>query len=92
MNENESIKHTGRIVAGAYYDFQAIRLSTKNRVRDIIRKKAEDIPFDAVEEKKEKKTYDKAYADKHLMATLKKIKKKFKKIFLKVFIIKKLLI
>jgi hypothetical protein len=76
MSENNILKFTGRVVAGAYYDFQEVRLSTMNRVRDIIRKTNEDIPFDAVEDKKETKTYDKAYSDKHLLLTLNKIKPK----------------
>jgi len=60
------ISHAGRIIAGAYYDFQAIRTASMNRVRDLIRKKAEGIPFDEVEEEKEEKTFDKRYADAQL--------------------------
>ena len=42
-----------RIVSGSYQDMQMIRIATKNRIRDIIRKKIEGIPFNAVEEKKD---------------------------------------
>lgn len=70
------IKHTGRIVAGAYYDFQDIRKGTMNRVRDIIRKKAEGIPFDAVEDKKEENNYDSNYTDDKLLARLEEIRDK----------------
>jgi len=56
----------GRIVSGAYYDMQEVRISTKNRIRDIIRKKAEGIAFDAVEEKKEDRDFKKKYTDKQL--------------------------
>ncbi len=59
-------KMLGRIVAGAYYDMQEVRISTKNRIRDIIRKKVEGIDFDAVEEKKEDRDFKKKYTDKQL--------------------------
>lgn len=55
-NEKDDIsilKSVGRIVAGAYYDMQEVRISNKNRLRDVIRKKHEGIPFDAVEETRE---------------------------------------
>ena len=55
-----------RIVAGAYDDAQDIRKSMANRVRDLIRKKNEDIPFDEKEEKKEEKSFDKKYKDDNL--------------------------
>ncbi len=74
----ETLKFTGRIIAGAYYDFQKIRIETLNRIRDIIRKKAEGIPFDQVEEKKEKKTYDAKYNDKNLLEALEKLKEEGK--------------
>ena len=74
MNE-ESIHFVGRIVAGAYYDMQQIRISTSNRIRDVIRKKIEGIKFDQVEGKKEK-SYLKKYEDKHLTFYLKLLEKK----------------
>lgn len=67
-----TVKYAGRIIAGAYYDYQEVRISSMNRIRDIIRKISEGIEFDAVEVKKEKK-YDKKYQDKNLMMTLDKM-------------------
>lgn len=43
----------GRIISGAYYDMQNIRISVMGRIRDIIRKKMEGIDFNQPEEKKE---------------------------------------
>lgn len=69
MEQNETTKFVGRIVAGAYYDMQQVRIATKHRIRDVIRKKIEGIPFDAVEEKKEmeQKSLGKEYTDKKLI-------------------------
>ena len=69
----ESIDVLGRIVTNAYYDFQQVRISSMNRVRDIIRKRAEGIEFNEVEEKKQKKSYAKKYTDKELLAKLNKL-------------------
>lgn len=63
----------GRIVAGAYEDSQGIRIATKNRIRDIIRKNIEGIDFNKVEEKKEKKTYGKKYTDQKLFELFQKL-------------------
>jgi len=71
--EDRVLKELGRIVAGAYYDHQSVRISSMNRMRDVIRKKNEGIPFDKVEEKKEKKTYSKEYQDKNLPILLKQM-------------------
>jgi hypothetical protein len=70
MNDNIVIKEAGRIVSGAYYDYQQTRLCSMNRIRDVVRKKAEGISFDQVEDKKEEKTYDKKYSDELLSETL----------------------
>jgi len=67
-------KFVGRIVAGSFYDMQEIRIATKNRIRDVIRKKVDGVPFDAVEEKKEEKTYGKKYTDKELLELWEKLK------------------
>jgi len=69
----EPIKEVGRIVSGAYYDHQEVRTGAMNRIRDVIRKKNDNIEFDAVEEKKEKKTFDKKYQDTNLDETLKEM-------------------
>jgi len=74
MEEDRMLKYVGRIISGAYYDYQEVRKSMMNRIRDIIRKKAEGIPFDAVEEKQEDKNFDKKYSDNKLLDTLALIK------------------
>ena len=76
--EDKMLRELGRIVAGAYYDHQAIRIALMNRIRDLIRKKNEGIPFDQVEKKKEKKTFSKEYQDKNLPALLEKMLKEKK--------------
>jgi len=60
----------GRIVAGSFYDMQQIRISTLNRIRDVIRKKAENIGFKEVEKKKIKKDFIEKYTDEELLAFL----------------------
>ena len=60
----EFLRLAGRIVSGAYYDHQQVRIMEMHRIRDIIRKRYEGIPFDKPEEKKENKKYDKKYADR----------------------------
>ena len=60
----------GRIIAKGYYNFQAVRIVNMNQIRDIIRKTLEDLGFNTVEEKKEKKNYVKNYTDKQLIDKL----------------------
>jgi len=55
-----------RIAVNLYYDYQDIRVKSFNRIRDIVRRTNEQIPYDKVEEKKEKKTFDKKYGDRNL--------------------------
>lgn len=57
-----------RTAVGAYDDAQDVRTAMMNRVRDIIRKRNEDIPFDAVEAEKddEDRDYDAKYKDENL--------------------------
>lgn len=52
-----------RIAVGAYDDAQDVRTAMLNRVRDVVRKRNEDIPFDAVEEEKEDE--DRSYGDQY---------------------------
>ena len=57
MNETktkngEVTKAIARIGVGAYYDYQEVRKSMMNRVRDLVRKKEENIPFDEPEPEK----------------------------------------
>ena len=74
MKDSKMIRYAGRIAAGAYYDFQEIRKATMNRVRDLIRKKREGIPFDEVEPKKEDKRFSSEYADDELIYRLEDIR------------------
>lgn len=57
-----------RIAVGAYDDAQDVRTAMMNRVRDVIRKRNEDIPFDEVEDEKDEddKDYDAKYKDENL--------------------------
>jgi len=43
MSDEKTIQELGRIVAGGYYDFQEVRKSLYNRVRDIVYRKSEGI-------------------------------------------------
>lgn len=57
-----------RIAVGAYDDAQDVRTAMMNRIRDLVRKKREGIPFDAVEEEKDpdERSYDSTYSDENL--------------------------
>lgn len=70
MSEQESITLVGRIAVSSYYDYQKVRTATMNRIRDVIRKRNENIPFDAVEDKEEVKKYASKYSDEKLMPIL----------------------
>lgn len=59
-------QHIARIAVGAYDDAQDVRTSLMNRIRDVVRKKNEDIPFDEVEDEKEDPDYDAKYQDDNL--------------------------
>ena len=50
---DDIIIELGRIATEGYYDYQEIRITQNNRIRDIIRRKLEGIPMDKPEEKKE---------------------------------------
>lgn len=66
-------QHLARIAVGAYDDAQDVRTSMMNRVRDIVRKRNEDIPFDAVEDEKDDRDYDSQYKDEHLPELVKEM-------------------
>jgi len=66
MNEEKMLREIGRIVAGAYYDHQSVRTASMNRIRDVIRARVEGIDKSKPEAKKEKKSFDKKYADENL--------------------------
>ena len=67
------LKQVAHVAVGGYYDNQKLRTSSMNRVRDIVRKKNEGIPFDKVEEKKVKR-YDKKYKDANLPKLIEEMK------------------
>lgn len=66
------------VIAEGYYDYQEIRKSQYNRIRDIVRRKIENIPMDKPEEKKEKKKYLKKFDDKKILKYLIKLEKQNK--------------
>lgn len=71
----DTSKYIARVVIGAYYDYQEQRKSFMNRIRDLVRKKKEGIPFDEPEEEKEDKEqdeYDK-WTDDEVMDELKEM-------------------
>ena len=74
MGNDEFVRELGRIVAEAYYDHQDIRIAMMNRLRSVIRRKIEGIPFGEPEEKKEQKTYDKKYSDENLPILIQSVK------------------
>lgn len=59
-------RQIARIAVGAYDDAQETRKAMLNRVRDVIRKKREGIPFDKVEDEKEDQDYSSEYQDDEL--------------------------
>ncbi len=69
----EFLRELGRIIAGGFYDYQEVRIGIMNRMRDIVRKKAENIPFNAVEEKKEEDNYEEKYTDAEIPKILEKL-------------------
>lgn len=68
----------GRIVAGGYYDYQEVRLSSMNRLRGIVRTKNEGIDLTTPEIKKEEKTFDKKYSDEKIFPLLGEMKERGK--------------
>jgi len=62
-----TFNHTlARMSVGGYDAAQDIRTATMNRVRDVVRKKNEGIPFDQTEDEKEDRDYDSKYDDDKL--------------------------
>jgi len=68
MQTNTFNQQVARIAVGGYEDVQQFRKAMMNRVRDLVRKKNEGIPFDRPEEEKdsEEKDYESKYKDKNL--------------------------
>lgn len=61
-------RQIARIAVGGYVDAQEVRKSTMSRVRDIVRKKNEEIPFDVVESEKDddERDWESEYEDDDL--------------------------
>ena len=70
MMDNDIVIELGRIATEGYYDYQEIRITQNNRIRDIIRRKLEGIPMDTPESKKENKDYIKKYTDTQIKKLL----------------------
>ena len=66
-------KEIGRLIANGYEGFQEVRVSSMNRMRDIIRRKIEGLEAGKVEEKKNNKDYSKQYKDAELFEKLEKV-------------------
>lgn len=64
----------GRLVAGAFYDYQATRLSSMNRLRGMVREKNEGLDLSSPEGKKKEKKYDKKYADNSIFSLLREMR------------------
>lgn len=62
-----------RLNALGYEEIQNVRKTLMSQIRDILRKKDQDIGFDEVEDKKEKKTFAAKYNDTKLPALLKQL-------------------
>lgn len=67
------IREAGRIIAGGHAGHQNVRKGEMNRIRNLVRHKNEDIPFDQPEEKKEARTFDKKYRDANLPKLIKEM-------------------
>lgn len=74
MSDNESHPNAGaqfntalaRIAVGGYDDMQDVRTACMNRIRDVVRKRNEGIPFDAVESEKDDDDHESKYEDEQL--------------------------
>lgn len=81
MKDDDFTSHLAYLAVGGYYDYQQIRLGHMNRIRDLLRKKNEGLPFHKTEDKKkeeeqeqeEKKKFDKKYKDENLDELLAKM-------------------
>ena len=64
------------IIANVYYGHQAARIANFSRIRNLIRRRYEDLPLNIPEDRKEDKAYINRYIDKNLEFLLKEIVKK----------------
>lgn len=68
----------GRTATEGYYDYQEVRKAQFSRIRDVVRRKIENIPMDKPEEKKEQKEFLDKYSDDKIFGLMKKLEKKNK--------------
>jgi len=73
-SKDSMMREIGRVVSWAYESEKENRLALNNRIRDLIRKKNEKLPFDSVEERNESPDYDKTYADENFKSLILKLK------------------
>ena len=73
-------RELGRMIAGSFYDHQEVRITEFNRIRDIIRRKLENIPLvgGREEKKKDKDKFKEKFVDKEIPTYLKKLIKEEK--------------
>ena len=53
--QSEFIRELGRIITGAYYDYQEVRRAMMGRLRALIRRKVEGIPLGQPDERRKKR-------------------------------------
>lgn len=78
MPERNFSEQMARVAVEGYDDAQDVRTSMMNRIRDVVRKRNEDIPFDKTEEEKEKDDYDSKYNDDNLEDIIEQMKEEDK--------------
>jgi len=67
MEESQILQDLGRIIVGAYYDYQEVRKAAMNRIRNLLRIRNEGIDISKPEGKKLKKNrFSKEYQDKNI--------------------------
>jgi len=68
-------RELGKMIAGSFYDHQEVRITEFNRIRDIIRRKLENIPLVGAVEKKKKdeEKFKEKFVDKEIPIYLKQL-------------------
>ncbi len=69
-DKQATIRELAGIALIGYYDYQGIRKASMNRIREVVRRKNEGIPFDVTEAKKEQRSFDRRYKDEKLGAII----------------------
>jgi len=67
MEESQILQDLGRIIVGAYYDYQEVRKATMNRIRNLLRIQNEGIDISRREDKKPmEERFSKEYQDRNI--------------------------